>query len=177
MRRMIERAANSSAAPHGLWRTRTNPPVRAPETVRSTDLIPGPMSYSTGQLHPRGVAGRAFSFCATSHPRLNSSRTTTRRLASHPGFTPRRPRDAALLIRAAPPSNLSSTLLRQYGRTQRRLFEVVEHIGAGPRHRQVGRVAAGQRRPAALLYEGGLLPRADLFHFGPVARWNLSTQM
>ena len=78
------------------------------------------------------------------------------------------PRDAALLISAAPPSNLSSTLLRQYGRTQRRLFEIIEQIGAGPRHRRVGRVTAGQGRPAALLYEGGLLPRADLFQFDEV---------
>ena len=41
------------------------PPVVAPETVHSTDLIPGPTSYSTGQPHPQcGSAGRASRFSA-----------------------------------------------------------------------------------------------------------------
>src|SRR5580704_18453859 len=77
-------------------------------------------------------------------------------------------RDAAPAIRAAPASNPSSASLRQYGRTRRRLFETVEHVGAGPSHRRVGQVAARQRRPAALLNVGGLLPGADLFQLDEV---------
>ena len=43
--------------------------------------------------------------------------------------------------------------LRNQPRPGASSLEFVEHIGAGPRHRRVGYVAAGQRRPAALLDE------------------------